>query len=93
MIESVIAQLMTSPPTAVYNGGRALTGIGVPVMATPKAKKSDEVELDPEAWPRFEATLKRALSTPHSPHRPLKAKPRTKAAKGKAGQKRGKGAG
>jgi len=43
-------------------------------MAKKPQKKIETPEIDPDKWAAFEATLKRALLTPHKPHKPTKGK-------------------
>jgi hypothetical protein len=38
--------------------------------------KAKEIELDPDAWPKFEALVKSAAKMGHKPHMSKKAKPR-----------------
>jgi len=48
------------------------------------AKESDEKFNPKETQERFDATLKRMLTTPHKPHKPLKKKRKAKSKKGRA---------
>jgi hypothetical protein len=41
-------------------------------MKRKKSAEIESVEIDPEKWTEFEATLKRALDMPHKPHQPIK---------------------
>jgi hypothetical protein len=45
------------------------------------AKGSDEKLSPKETQQRFDATLKRMLTTPHKPHKPLRNRKRSKKAK------------
>ena len=41
----------------------------------PKPKpKPEEIETEPDAWERFERTVRRMLNTPPMPHKPAKQK-------------------
>jgi len=41
----------------------------------PLAAKSDALDLDPDAWPKFEALVKSAAKMGHKPHEPDPERP------------------
>jgi len=50
-------------------------------MAKKPPNQTETPEIDPEKWSEFEATLKRALDTPHKPHKPSQKQTRRKPTK------------